>query len=75
MAGDWDALLKRFNGLCAYCGKNKADHRDHVTPISKGGTDAIGNILPACAPCNLSKGSLLLIEWKNKAKNDRRQEA
>lgn len=74
-AGDWASLLARHNGMCAYCGKNKAEHRDHVTPIAKGGTDSIGNILPACAPCNLSKGSSLLIEWKNRINNDRRKKA
>ncbi len=74
-AGDWAGLLARHSGMCAYCGKNKAEHRDHVTPIAKGGTDSIGNILPACAPCNLSKGSSLLIEWKNRINNDRRKKA
>jgi len=28
---------------------------EHVIPISKGGTHAMGNILPACHDCNSSK--------------------
>lgn len=71
--GDWVGLLARYGGMCAYCGINKAEHRDHVTPIARGGKDSIGNILPACAPCNLSKGSSLLIEWKARLKNDIRK--
>ena len=70
---DWDALVARHNGLCAYCGKNPAEHRDHVMPISRGGGDSIGNILPACSPCNLEKGDKLLSEWKWKRKNGRKK--
>jgi 5-methylcytosine-specific restriction endonuclease McrA len=70
---DWLRLVARHDGLCAYCGVNKTEHRDHVVPIARGGTDSIGNILPACAPCNLSKGSSLLIEWKYRVLNGRRK--
>lgn len=61
---DWIALLARYRGMCAYCGIRKAEHRDHVFPIARGGIDSIGNILPACPSCNCSKGSKLLYEWK-----------
>jgi 5-methylcytosine-specific restriction endonuclease McrA len=30
-------------------------HRDHVIPVSKGGTNDIRNIVLACAPCNVRK--------------------
>lgn len=30
---------------------------DHITPISKGGTDTLNNVKPSHAKCNLSKGS------------------
>lgn len=74
---DWYALLNRYRGLCAYCSAKPAEHKDHVIPISRGGSDSIGNILPACASCNLSKGGLLLIEWKRRLtkwqEEDRRQ--
>ena len=34
-----------------------ADHADHVKPLSKGGWDMLGNIRPACAPCNQTKSA------------------
>jgi 5-methylcytosine-specific restriction endonuclease McrA len=40
-----------------------ATHLDHVEPLSKGGADVESNIVPACAPCNLSKGAKTLAEW------------
>lgn len=48
------ALWARYGGLCAYCGE-QAEHADHVMPLSKGGSDDIENIAPACIACNLSK--------------------
>lgn len=63
---DWVRLLARYGGMCAYCGVMPAEHRDHVVPIARGGSDAIGNILPACAHCNLSKAKSLIVEWKKR---------
>ena len=34
--------------------------RDHVLPISRGGSDKWENVVAACSPCNLRKGSKLL---------------
>jgi hypothetical protein len=56
------AIFARYGGACAYC-DSPAEHLDHVVPLSKGGTDTEDNVLPACAPCNLSKGALLIAEW------------
>jgi 5-methylcytosine-specific restriction endonuclease McrA len=56
------AILHRWNHKCAYCGAH-ATHLDHVEPLSKGGADVEANIVPACAPCNLSKGAKTLAEW------------
>jgi 5-methylcytosine-specific restriction endonuclease McrA len=41
---------------CVYCG-GPAEHIDHVVPLARGGAHAIGNLLPACAECNKSKGA------------------
>ena len=35
---EWKKLLNRFSGLCAYCETAKAEHREHVIPISQGGS-------------------------------------
>lgn len=56
------AILARWRHRCAYCGA-VATHLDHVEPLSKGGADVESNIVPACAPCNLSKGAKTLAEW------------
>lgn len=61
---DFLRLVHRFNGKCAYCGINPVDGRDHVVPNSKGGSNYIGNVLPACQFCNSSKSNKLLVEWR-----------
>jgi len=54
-------LIERFNYYGNKCYlelpgcTGKAEHADHVKPLSKGGWDMLGNIRPACAPCNHSK--------------------
>jgi len=45
-----------------YCDAPAA-HVDHVIPRSRGGSDDIDNLVPACARCNLSKGARTLQEW------------
>lgn len=65
---DWQRLVARYLGRCAYCGdRPDALHMDHVIPLKRGGRHAIGNVLPACPPCNLSKSARLLVEWRRRA--------
>jgi hypothetical protein len=62
--------LKRiYSSPCFYCGSTNSIHADHIIPISKGGRHSIGNLLPACAKCNMSKGSRLLVEWRGRKSN------
>ncbi|MFD7705700.1 HNH endonuclease [Streptomyces sp. NPDC059786] len=62
---EWRKLVRRYRHRCAYCGGNEGGiHMDHVIPLSRGGRHAIGNVLPACQKCNLSKGAKLVAEWK-----------
>ncbi len=52
-------LFRRDANLCLYCGERFLSRdltRDHVTPLSKGGTDAWTNVVPACRRCNNHKG-------------------
>ena len=57
-------LKKLYAGPCSYCKASGEMTLDHVVPISKGGVHGVSNLVPACGPCNFSKGQKLLIEWK-----------
>lgn len=50
---------------CFYCPTvlNDAEHADHFTPLARRGTNWPENIVLACSPCNLSKGSKDPIQW------------
>ena len=53
-------LRDRFE--CQYCGGAHAAHDltfDHVIPRSRGGRTTWENVVTACGPCNLRKGSRL----------------
>lgn len=54
----WRALLESCGWRCAYCDvaltKGTAC-RDHRLPLSRGGSNDIENIVPACRRCNLRK--------------------
>lgn len=54
-----------FHRCCAYCEQPIAQQPepDHVVPLSRGGSNGISNILPACQRCNSDKRELLLTEW------------
>lgn len=61
---DWVKLVRHYKHRCAYCGAGGPIHMEHVIPVSRGGRHAIGNVLPACESCNLSKQSCFVAEWK-----------
>jgi 5-methylcytosine-specific restriction endonuclease McrA len=61
---DWLRLCSRHAWRCAYCGESAELTREHIIPLSRGGRHSIGNLLPVCGPCNFSKGSRLLVEWR-----------
>jgi len=52
---EWDNLIEIYNHRCYYCKKKKPLTVDHIIPLSKGGTNFITNIVPACSHCNSSK--------------------
>lgn len=63
-----EAVFSKTSGTCRYCGKKLsfsnygANGRrgawvvDHANPVSRGGTDYLRNLWPACIECNLDKG-------------------
>lgn len=70
---DHRRLLHRYRNRCAYCsvqleawGRRHPNSLqwDHVVPLARGGTDGVGNLLPACRECNRSKSARLLIAWR-----------
>jgi 5-methylcytosine-specific restriction endonuclease McrA len=54
-ARDIRARFATFGNCCAYCGESGDMHMDHFVPLARGGTHTLGNLLPACSRCNLSK--------------------
>ena len=62
-------LFARDHYRCQYCGRPAAElkprealTRDHVIPISRGGTNDWTNVVTACSPCNTRKGNRLPAE-------------
>lgn len=62
-AVQWRMVLQLFDGKCAYCGSAEHIQQEHVIPVSRGGGTTIGNIVPACRKCNISKGNKTVTEW------------
>lgn len=54
-------VKNRDKSICYHCKTfTGAGHCDHLIPISKGGTDAIENLVWSCPKCNLRKGNKIL---------------
>lgn len=56
---EWQALLDWYGRCCANCDSSEDITRDHIVPLSRGGTDYISNIQPLCRSCNCKKGANL----------------
>ena len=59
-------LFARDRYRCQYCGRHIAElrpreslTRDHLIPLSRGGTNEWTNVVAACSPCNTRKGNRL----------------
>lgn len=52
-------LQERDRYACKACGAETNLTVDHIVPLSKGGTDDLGNLQFLCARCNSSKGARL----------------
>lgn len=61
---DFMRVARKFEYRCAYCdAKPDQLEPDHVVPLSRGGADSIGNILPSCHNCNADKNAHTPGEW------------
>lgn len=60
-------VFERCGGRCHYCGEvlmlAGTWHIEHQMPQALGGTDEAGNLVAACAPCNLAKSDRTAIEF------------
>lgn len=54
---EWLAVCSAAGWRCLSCKEPKPLTRDHVIPLSKGGSDYIFNIQPLCLSCNSKKGT------------------
>lgn len=56
----WRAMQRYFNFRCVRCQKmphpNGQLTKDHILPISLGGSDSLTNLQPLCSRCNSKKG-------------------
>jgi len=59
-------LFARDRYRCQYCGRTQAElrpreslTRDHLVPLSRGGTNDWSNVVTACSPCNTRKSNRL----------------
>ncbi len=60
---DVGTVFRDQAGRCWWCGKHTNLTIDHVHPLSRGGADAIDNIVGACLPCNSGKKDRL---WRRR---------
>lgn len=60
-SAQWEQLKRRMNYKCVKCQGLERDvgtlTKDHIIPVSSGGTDNITNIQPLCRKCNSTKGA------------------
>lgn len=59
-------LFARDGYSCQFCGRSALElkpreslTRDHLVPLSRGGTNDWTNVVTACSPCNTRKGNRL----------------
>ena len=52
----WQEIKAHYGHRCVYCGrKMKRLEQEHITALSKGGSDTVANVVPACRSCNAKK--------------------
>jgi len=71
---DMRRMMHRYRGECHYCGE-VATTWDHLVPLARGGRHSIGNLVPACRPCNSRKWTRLVIEWSRIVAREKKVEA
>lgn len=67
----WWFKVRRAEWRCYYCGVDTrlpgvTLNKDHMTPICRGGSDALDNVVPSCRACNVAKGTRTVEEYVGK---------
>lgn len=58
-------VFARDGKVCAYCKDTEGPFEvDHIHPVSRGGTDELGNLTVACQSCNREKSNMTVKEWR-----------
>jgi len=52
-----------FDNRCVYCGDVATLTPDHMIPLSRGGSNYIDNVVPACYACNVKKSAMTSEEF------------
>ncbi len=52
---EWWRLFMFYGKQCCRCGHRKTIAKDHIQPVSKGGSNGLGNLQPLCRSCNAKK--------------------
>jgi len=61
----WMETLSTLDRKCVYCG-SPWEHLEHFVPLAKGGGHTVNNVLPSCAPCNISKANKIPFDFIRK---------
>lgn len=64
-----ETVYERYNGQCAICGRPVSPKKmtiSHKTPLSKGGTNGMDNLLLSCWSCSQAKQNLSMEEFYQK---------